>query len=248
MPCGAVEQFQSVCIDVASVDPIGPSTTSVWLSLFYTTTTTRAFDDTQTMTATGKIVAAWNYDLNTPDGTVNTRISQTGVSLPVIYGGGNSYSFTAAVSGQYLGGTPEYTYTYTVPARPPSPASAPGLAVSAITQTSAYITVSPSASNGGSAIDGYYVDVDDDPNYGSATVFMGSGTVSGLVPGTLYYVRCRAHNGAGWGAFASTTFTTLSGGMTKVSGAWRMAAPRVKVSGAWKTAAVWKKVNGKWVK
>jgi hypothetical protein len=86
----------------------------------------------------------------------------------------------------------------TVPTAPRSPTATPGNA-------SVKLTWLPPASNGGAAIDKYLVQRSTNgttwANVGSPTGL--SSTATGLVNGTKYYFRVRAHNSAGFGAFST---------------------------------------------
>jgi hypothetical protein len=252
MSCGGVSQHQVVCLDVISVGAIDQNTTAVWVVIRYSTSSVEwGFNDAQTMTAYGTLDYTWNFQMSTATGSsTNVVVGDLGVSLPVIYGGGNTYGFGAVISGQYLGGTPAHQINFTVPPRPPSPPGTPGVGISSITQTTAYVTVTAPGSNGGAAIDAYETEVW--VNGGSRVLIWpnGSGTATGLTPGVTYIARARAHNAAGWGAWSgNVAFTTVAGGRAKVAGTWRNASARAKVNAAWVPAVgVWKKVNGAWVK
>jgi len=105
--------------------------------------------------------------------------------------------------------------------------------------------------NGGSGITGYDVQVATDAGYTANVQTVAAASVpkaiTGLGPGLVHYVRWRAKNAYGAGAWsASTIFTTLTGAQVKLDGAWLKAKVWVKVDGTWRLAKVWKKVNGTW--
>jgi hypothetical protein len=107
-----------------------------------------------------------------------------------------------------------------------------------------------SGSNGGSAIDQYQIGYG--TNAGNPTTFLASGgtsTITGLSPGTTYYVWSRAHNAIGWSPWSARLSTTTAGGAKyKSSTGWKSAIPWVKVAGIWKKAQPWVKVSGVWKK
>lgn len=105
-------------------------------------------------------------------------------------------------------------------------------------------------SNGGAAIDSYQIGYG--LSSGNPTTFISSGgtsTITGLSPGTTYYVWSRAHNSVGyspWSARLSTT--TVAGGWVRVAGVWKKAIAWVRVAGVWKKAQPWVRVSGTWKK
>lgn len=114
-------------------------------------------------------------------------------------------------------------------------------AFSTVRQDTVDITGISVPDNGGSAIDQILVRVSTDPAFGTYTDFtagnVASVQVTGLIPGTLYYVRIYAHNANGYGAPTSTkSFTSLYGAQINVGGVWKDAVPYVNVGGVWKVA------------
>jgi hypothetical protein len=252
MACGPEEQHQVTCIDFMSLSGIDQNTTGAYLVVRYSTSSVAwGFNDAQTMQAYGTIEAVWNFHMDAPSGqSVNVVVADAGVWLPVVYGGGNQYGFGAVISGQYLGGTPEQVVYFTVPARPPSVPSQPGIGVSSVTQNSAYITVTAPGSNGGAGIDAYTTEVW--VNGGGQVLQWGggSGTATGLIPGTNYVARSAAHNAAGWSAYTDwAPFTTIAGGRVKAGPTWVSAGAYIKAGPTWVRAqGVWKKAGNTWVK
>ncbi|WP_263729949.1 fibronectin type III domain-containing protein [Cellulomonas sp. SG140] len=101
--------------------------------------------------------------------------------------------------------------------------------------------------DGGSTLTNYNVQVATDAAFTTNVQTFTTGALSGLIPGTVQYVRVRAGNAMGWGAWSSTvSFTTLSGGKVKVNGSWVNAKVWIKVNGAWVPGKVYKKANGAW--
>lgn len=76
----------------------------------------------------------------------------------------------------------------------------------------------------------------------------GDVSVSGLLPGTLYYFQMRVHNTTyGWGPWTAwQSFTTLPGVYVKHEGVWKNAIPYVKHDGVWKQATRYVKDAGLW--
>lgn len=128
----------------------------------------------------------------------------------------------------------------TVPDKPNAPS------VSNVLQTSAVVAVSP-ASNGGSNITGYKYQIATNSGFTAGVRTFTTGNLTGLIPGTMYYVRYIATNSIGDSAYSDAVFfKTLSGMRLKVSGSWQWAVVKLKVSGTWRQTTVWKKVNGVW--
>ena len=85
---------------------------------------------------------------------------------------------------------------------------------SSITGTSVVVNFT-GAVNGGSAVDAYELQLDNNSDFSSPvydSVIGGGGfTIGGLTNTTVYYGRVRAHNAVGWGNWSgATAFTTLT--------------------------------------
>lgn len=137
--------------------------------------------------------------------TVTFGIGASGTS-----GIGGPTSFSAAIS---RASAP----TVKVPGAPGTPS------ISAITQTSAKVSFSAAAANGGT-IDQYQIMAN-----GGTDFKGGSGTtISPLQPNTAYIVQVRAHNSAGWGPWSGKVgFETVAGAWVLVNGTWTKAVPYV---------------------
>jgi hypothetical protein len=71
--------------------------------------------------------------------------------------------------------------------------------------------------------------------------------VTGLVPGTTYYIFVRAQNSVGWSAWSKPTqMRTIAGGYILVGSVWKLAVPYVKVGSTWKLAEAWGRTAGVW--
>ena len=78
-------------------------------------------------------------------------------------------------------------------------------------------------------------------------VLFGSGSITGLTPGTTYYVRVRQGNAIGAGGWSSTvSFTTLSSVKINWNGAWVNAVPYVNINGQWYVAKAYTNIDGAW--
>ncbi|OKI45116.1 fibronectin type III domain-containing protein [Micromonospora sp. CB01531] len=110
--------------------------------------------------------------------------------------------------------------------------------VASVLATSASVSWSAPSDTGGASITGYELQRDTSSSFAApvtATTTNPSTSLSGLLPGTTYYLRVRAVTSAGTGGWsATTTFTTLSG--VKVGDGTR-----------WVDAIVWVGDGSKWV-
>ena len=71
--------------------------------------------------------------------------------------------------------------------------------------------------------------------------------VTGLTPGTNYYIFVRAQNSVGWSAWSKpTSMRTVAGAYILVGTTWKLAVPYVKVGGVWKLAEAWGRSAGVW--
>ena len=115
------------------------------------------------------------------------------------------------------------------------------------------IEVSWTAPNsGGASINKYTVQADTSSSFTSPDVSVEttsrSATLTGLDPATTYYIRVRAHNSIGAGAWSpSSSETTISGGWIKKNGTWRRCKVWIKKDGAWRVVKLYKKPSGSWV-
>lgn len=127
----------------------------------------------------------------------------------------------------------------------PDPPSKP--VISNIKTTSAYVTFTD-GDNNGDAIDKRQI------MYGTSTtpyddwVYSDrSTTITGLKPGTRYYVWARTHNEKGWSNYSPrATFVTLGGVRVRVNGVYRPAVPYVKYAGVWREATPYVNSSGVW--
>lgn len=119
----------------------------------------------------------------------------------------------AAVSGSYNGADPSVTFNLQTPATAPG---APGITrVDLITQTTARTVYTAPSSNGGSAVTSYYGQISTNSAFtaihwqGTFPGTDGTWEMGGLAANTTYWVRIRAANAIGSGAFsAAKSFKT----------------------------------------
>jgi hypothetical protein len=77
--------------------------------------------------------------------------------------------------------------------------------------------------------------------------YTGIRQITGLTPGTTYYVYARVRNSVGW-SFPSpaAVIRTIAGARIAVAGVYKEAVPYVKVAGTWKLARPWGRTAGVW--
>jgi hypothetical protein len=129
-----------------------------------------------------------------------------------------------------------FTTTTTVASEPGTPG------ISAVGPTSATIGWSEPSDTGGAAITGYEIQRATSADFTGGTSVTSSASPSsltGLLPGTTYYVRIRAINAAGSGNWSATAaFTTLSGVKVGDGSTWRDAIVWVGNGSGWVLAQV----------
>lgn len=177
------------------------------------------------------------YDNQTP--------GWTGRSLDIFAPGVTYYMRTAAHNGAGWSGW-SGTGSFTAD---PFKAGTPTL--SNVAATSA--TANWAAPGVGPTPSGYQVQVATDSAFSNVvqtltgTSWATSRSITGLTPGTTYYIRVRANTPNGYGAWStSVSSKTLSGAKVRQSGVWKDAIAFVRVGGVWKQATVNKRVGGAW--
>lgn len=119
-----------------------------------------------------------------------------------------------------------------------------------LTQISAVVKALGYTYDGGSPIDQVLVRVNTAPNLTGYWDLPGGWedrAITGLTPGTTYYVCVYLHNAYGYSApTAWKAFTTLPGVSVNVGGVWKNAVPYVNVGGVWKQATRYVNVGGVW--
>jgi hypothetical protein len=130
---------------------------------------------------------------------------------------------------------------------PPAPTA---VVISNITQTS-FLGSFLSNGNGGSTNLEYRIYYNTQPNDTDiqSAVYTGGTplTITGLLPGTTYYVWSRARNVVGWGAYSEMrTMRTIAGAYVTVGAVQKEAIPYVRDGGVWKLARPWSRIAGVW--
>ena len=103
--------------------------------------------------------------------------------------------------------------------------------------------------DGGSAIDNFAIAYDVVDTLGTHTTVYGTSPtiLTGLTPGTIYYIWVSAHNGVGWGPWSVyASVRTLAGARVKVGAVWKFAIPYVRDGGVWKIAVPYVNSAGTW--
>jgi hypothetical protein len=163
--------------------------------------------DSQNMTVSGAISYTQAFTASNSSGTTATVYTKT---LTRTGTRGVTYTVTAKVTGIYTGATPSVSGSITVPVVDPSAPGTP--TVSAITTTTATAKWADPSDWGGDNTSAFTVQWDDNASFSSPTSADLTGntkSLTGLATGRTFYVRVRARNGAGAGAWSGTrSFTT----------------------------------------
>lgn len=114
----------------------------------------------------------------------------------------------------------------------------------------------PPSDDGDTSITGYRVEWSTSSNFSGASSTTTSNTfitLTGLTPGTRYYVRVSALNAvtsaaSTWGVYSSSANAlTRSGGQIRVDGDWVPRRRQIRDGGAWKPVTRRVRVGGAWV-
>lgn len=118
---------------------------------------------------------------------------------------GKTYSFGAKITGVYNGSTPSVTDSIKIPATVPSKMSKPS--ISSVTSSSATVSWSKPSGNG-DTVDYAQIQVDNNSDFSSPkhsyTDSASPSYPNDLAANDTYYVRMRAHNSEGYGAWSDT--------------------------------------------
>ncbi len=131
--------------------------------------------------------------------------------------------------------------TQQVPTAPQAPL------LSSVTASTVDVSFYPN-SDGGSPITAWQIGWGTSSSAPTSSVSAKSPQVlSGLTPGTTYYIFARAQNSVGWSAWSKPTMMiTVAGAYILVGSTWKLAIPYVNVGGTWKMAEVWGRSAGTW--
>lgn len=131
--------------------------------------------------------------------------------------------------------------TLSVPTAPSAPL------LSSVTATSVDVSWTDN-SNGGTPTTAHQIGWGTSSSSPTSTVSANSPqVVTGLTPGTTYYIFARAQNSVGWSAWSKpTSMKTVAGAHILVGSTWKLATPYVNVGGTWKRAEAWGRAAGVW--
>lgn len=183
------------------------------------------------------------YD-NNSDASSSTTVSSDGSTTISGLSSGTTYYFWARTHNS-VGWSPwsgrASAKTQSVPTAPQAPL------LSSITATTVDVSFYPN-SDGGSAITAWQIGWGTSSAAPTSTVSASSPQIlTGLTPGTTYYIFVRAQNSVGWSAWSKpTTMKTVAGAYIMVGSIWKLAIPYVNVGGTWKAAEAWSRSAGAW--
>lgn len=146
----------------------------------------------------------------------------------------------------YSGWSPTLTFK-TTPGVPAAPAAPTFTGVTGVSGVMNWTT----PANNGAAVDGFYIQMDDDPAFASPVVDGTTGAniflwqANGLIPNRVYYARVRAKNSVGYGPYSAVnSFRTNAGLYVSVGGTTKEAQLYISVGGVPKLAEVYVSVDG----
>jgi hypothetical protein len=101
--------------------------------------------------------------------------------------------------------------------------------------------------NGGAYVTSWWIQVATDAAFTQNVVNVGGGSLSGLIPGTLYYFRIKGTNSVGSGPWSATsTFTTKFPVAINVGGSWVEKRAYGQSGASFLSALSYKKISGVW--
>jgi hypothetical protein len=183
------------------------------------------------------------YDDNS-DASSSTTVSSDGSTTISGLTPGKTYYFWARTHNSVGWGAwsgRSSAVTQQVPTAPQAPL------LSSVTATTVDVAFYPN-SDGGSSITAWEIGWGTSSTAPTSTISAKSPQVlTGLTPGTTYYIFVRAQNAIGWSAWSKPTkMNTIAGAYILVGTTWKLAIPYVNVGGTWKVAEAWGRVAGVW--
>ncbi|MFY1688186.1 fibronectin type III domain-containing protein [Plantactinospora sp. WMMB782] len=209
--------------------PGATSTGSTWVNISWP-----APADTGGLAITGYVMQR-AMDDEFSSGVVDSTLAGTSLQVTGLAKGTTHYVRVKATNSL---GESEYSATgsFTTTITTPGPSDAP--VAGSIAPTTASLSWSAPVDTGGATITGYEVQRSTNPSFAGAVTTPSTtspASLSGLLPGTTYYVRVRAVNSAGAGSWSPpSSFLTLSG-------------VRVGSGSTWRDAIVWVGNGSEWV-
>lgn len=157
---------------------------------------------------------------------------------------GTTYYFWSRVRNAYGWSNWSARGNATTLVAPPSPSIT---FVHSITQTGMTVVFVPNET-GGQPIISYEIGYATSSSAPTTTMAATSPhAITGLSPGTTYYLFVRAESAAGWGPWSTPTpAKTIAGARVKVEAVWHDAVPYVKDAGTWKLARPYGRIAGEW--
>ena len=216
---GAAEQAHSVGIDIIQTPAtITNATTSVTFTIKYQVKCTgNGVNDSQRLNLTASTDGYYDYLMNNTPRTVDVGTRDYTYDISG-YGGPQTYTTTATVSGHSNGATPTHTRTFTRPQRPFAKTNAPaGLVATSVTGTTLTFAWNAPTSNGGQNPTKYRIQRATNSAF-TADLYTLEGAYAtrtqsyvSLAKSTTYYFRVYATNSAGESA-ASATYSVKTHG------------------------------------
>jgi hypothetical protein len=225
---------------------------------------TTAYFTLPTVTDNGGLaLTGWQYKLNTvasDTGATTSAVSPEYIA-PFLQAltPGTTYFFKLLVRNSLGASAYGPWVSFTTRADVPTPPTA--VAVSAITETTATVSWAAPADLLGSELWGYTVRFAQNTAFsrGLLEYTSSDGSLSqaltGLLPGTDYYVQVNAISANGPGSRSPiVSFKTLGTApiqqalWMRVAGTWRGGTMWMRVAGVWKPVTLWQRINGTWRK